>query len=67
MGLVAGPLLAGLLVQGFGYEGGFVGMALISLTVFLLVWYGLSRRAEIPAAGAARLSSSSPLPPDPSR
>lgn len=43
-GTMVGPLLAGVLIQGLGYEGGFVAMALISLAAFLAVWYGLSRQ-----------------------
>jgi len=39
-----GPLFAGVLVQTFGYEAGFQGMAAFSAAVFLLTWWGLKRR-----------------------
>ncbi len=42
-GTMVGPLLAGILIQGFGYEGGFLAMAMISLAAFLMVGYSLSR------------------------
>ena len=45
-GTMLGPLLAGVLIEGFGYEGGFFAMALISLAVFLLVWSALNRPAD---------------------
>ena len=38
--------LAGVLIQQFDYEGGFFAMALISLAIFLGVWYGFSREGK---------------------
>jgi predicted MFS family arabinose efflux permease len=38
-----GPLVAGALVQMFGYEMGFHAMAALSAVVFLLAWQGLKR------------------------
>jgi predicted MFS family arabinose efflux permease len=38
-----GPLVAGALVQMFGYEMGFHAMAALSAVVFLLAWHGLKR------------------------
>ena len=49
IGQMLGPLLAGFLVEKFGYENGFQTMAAISLVVFLIVWRGLRK----PPAGAA--------------
>ena len=46
-GTILGPLLAGLLIEGFGYEGGFFAMALISLAAFFLVWHLLRRPAGL--------------------
>ncbi|MBI2088250.1 MAG: MFS transporter [Deltaproteobacteria bacterium] len=43
LGSMFGPLLAGILIGVFGYDGGFLAMGLISLGVLLLVWYGLAR------------------------
>ena len=47
-GSMLGPLLAGVLIQQFDYEGGFFSMALISLAIFLAVWYGFSRDNKLP-------------------
>lgn len=49
LGNMLGPLVAGALIENFGYEYGFHAMAAISLMVFLAVWRGLKRR---PAGGA---------------
>jgi MFS family permease len=49
VGQMLGPLLAGFLVERFGYENGFRTMAAISLAVFFVVWRGLRK----PPAGAA--------------
>jgi predicted MFS family arabinose efflux permease len=38
-----GPLLAGVLIQQFDYDGGFLAMALISLAIFLAVWTAFRR------------------------
>jgi predicted MFS family arabinose efflux permease len=43
VGQTLGPLLCGALVEGLGFNQGFQAMALISLVVFVVVWYGLSR------------------------
>lgn len=43
MGSILGPLVAGVLIQRFDYEGGFFSMALISLAISLMVWYGFRR------------------------
>ncbi|HSE87628.1 MAG TPA: MFS transporter [Candidatus Binatia bacterium] len=45
VGQTLGPLLCGALIEGMGFERGFQAMALISLVVFVLVWYGLSRNS----------------------
>jgi predicted MFS family arabinose efflux permease len=45
-GSMLGPLLAGVLIQQFDYEGGFFSMAFISLAIFLAVWYGFSREGN---------------------
>ena len=49
VGQMLGPLLAGFLVERFGYENGFRTMAAISAVVFFIVWRGLRK----PPAGAA--------------
>lgn len=46
LGNIVGPLLAGALVEGLEFEGGFQAMALISLVIFLAAWYGLSRQPQ---------------------
>ena len=43
-GQAIGPLVCGALVERMGYEGGFQVMALASLAVLLLTWYGLERQ-----------------------
>lgn len=43
LGNMLGPLVAGILVQGAGYDGSFQWMALISSVVLLLTWAGLKR------------------------
>jgi len=42
-GSMLGPLLAGVLIQQFDFEGGFLAMALISLAIFLAVWTAFRR------------------------
>ncbi len=42
-GTMVGPLVIGILIQGFGYEGGFLAMAVISFLAFLAVWFGFRR------------------------
>jgi len=43
VGQTLGPLVCGALIEGMGFDRGFQAMALISLVVFVVVWYGLSR------------------------
>jgi predicted MFS family arabinose efflux permease len=43
VGQTLGPLLCGAMIEGLGFDQGFRAMALISLVVFVVVWYGLSR------------------------
>jgi predicted MFS family arabinose efflux permease len=42
-GQAIGPLVCGALVERMGYQGGFQAMALASLVVFAMTWYGLRR------------------------
>jgi predicted MFS family arabinose efflux permease len=48
IGQMMGPLACGILIDKMGYELGFQAMALSSLIVLLITWYGLKRE---PAAG----------------
>ena len=43
IGQVLGPLVCGALIDGMGFDLGFQAMAMISLVVLAVVWYGLSR------------------------
>jgi predicted MFS family arabinose efflux permease len=45
VGQTVGPLLCGALIEGMGFDRGFQAMALISLAVFVIVWYGLGRNS----------------------
>jgi len=45
VGQTVGPLLCGALLEGIGFDRGFQSMALMSLVVFVVVWYGLSRNS----------------------
>ncbi|HEX9272258.1 MAG TPA: MFS transporter [Candidatus Binatia bacterium] len=45
VGQTVGPLLCGALLEGMGFDRGFQSMALMSLVVFVVVWYGLSRNS----------------------
>jgi predicted MFS family arabinose efflux permease len=45
VGQTVGPLLCGALIEGMGFDRGFQAMALISLAVFVVVWYGLGRNS----------------------
>jgi predicted MFS family arabinose efflux permease len=45
VGQTLGPLLCGALIEGMGFDRGFQAMALISLVVFVVVWYGLGRNS----------------------
>jgi predicted MFS family arabinose efflux permease len=45
VGQMLGPWLCGALIERMGYEQGFQAMALISLAVFVVVWYGLGRNS----------------------
>jgi MFS transporter, ACDE family, multidrug resistance protein len=42
VGQTLGPLVCGALIEGLGFDRGFQAMALISLVVLVIVWYGLS-------------------------
>jgi predicted MFS family arabinose efflux permease len=42
VGQTLGPLVCGALIEGLGFDRGFQAMALISLVVLVVVWYGLS-------------------------
>ena len=44
LGNTLGPLMAGLLVQHFGYETGYHGMAAISAAILVVVWLGLKKQ-----------------------
>lgn len=46
LGNTLGPLMAGLLVQHFGYETGYHGMAAISAAILVIAWLGL-RKGEL--------------------
>jgi MFS transporter, DHA1 family, multidrug resistance protein len=54
VGQMLGPLLAGFLVERFGYENGFRTMAAISLVVFFIVWRGLKKPPVEAAFGSDR-------------
>ena len=43
LGNTLGPLMAGLLVQHFGYETGYHGMAAISAVILVVAWMGLKK------------------------
>ncbi len=45
LGNTLGPLMAGLLVQHFGYETGYHGMAAISAVILVVAWLGLRAKA----------------------
>ena len=45
-GQAIGPLVCGVLIDKMGYEHGFDTMALISMIVLALAWYGLKREAN---------------------
>lgn len=45
LGNALGPLMAGLLVQHFGYETGYHGMAVISAVILAIAWWGLKKNA----------------------
>ena len=44
VGQAIGPLACGALIEDMGYEGGFQTMALSSIVVLALTWYGLKRQ-----------------------
>jgi MFS family permease len=44
VGQMLGPLLCGALIEGMGYEQGYQAMAVSSVVVLLLVWYGLNKQ-----------------------
>jgi predicted MFS family arabinose efflux permease len=43
-GQAVGPLICGALIEQIGYDGGFCAMAVGSLVVLALTWYGLGRK-----------------------
>jgi dipeptide/tripeptide permease len=45
VGQTVGPLLCGALIEALGFDRGFQTMALISLVVFVVAWYGLGRNS----------------------
>lgn len=45
VGQMLGPLACGALIEGMGYERGYQAMAVSSVVVLLLVWYGLRKQA----------------------
>jgi predicted MFS family arabinose efflux permease len=53
VGQMLGPLLAGFVVERFGYENGFQTMAAISLVIFSIVWLGLKKRRLEPTSAPA--------------
>lgn len=54
LGNTLGPLMAGLLVQHFGYETGYHGMAAISAVILVVAWLGLKRRPAEAAIDSSR-------------
>jgi predicted MFS family arabinose efflux permease len=44
LGNTLGPLMAGLLVQHFGYETGYHSMAAISAAILVIAWLGLRKQ-----------------------
>ncbi len=54
MGNTLGPLLAGLLVQNFGYESGYHAMAAISAVILFVAWLGLKRKPAEAAIDSSR-------------
>jgi hypothetical protein len=49
-------LLAGLLVEKFGYDRGFETMAVISVVVLFVVWRGLNKKPAGAAMSAGRFT-----------
>lgn len=56
VGQLLGPLVTGVLVERLDYERGFQAMAAISVVVFLLTWYGLTKKPAGAASDSGRLS-----------
>jgi predicted MFS family arabinose efflux permease len=54
LGNTLGPLMAGLLVQHFGYETGYHGMAAISAAILVVAWMGLKKQPAGAATAADR-------------
>jgi MFS transporter, DHA1 family, multidrug resistance protein len=47
LGNTLGPLMAGLLVQHFGYETGYHSMAAISAAILVIAWLGLRKQERV--------------------
>ncbi|MFQ5683715.1 MAG: MFS transporter [Candidatus Binatia bacterium] len=45
-GTMLGPLLVGVLIEQLDYENAFSAMALISLAIFAVIWYGFRREKQ---------------------
>ena len=46
VGQTIGPLICGVLIDRMGYEAGFQTMALTSMAVLALAWYGLKQQPD---------------------
>lgn len=55
VGQAIGPIVCGALIQQMGYEGGFQTMAISSIVVLALTWYGLKQQPAGAAKAADRL------------
>lgn len=51
LGNALGPLIAGAVVQKFGYESGFQSMAALSLGILVIVWLGLKQKSAGAVSG----------------
>ena len=56
VGQLLGPLVTGALIERLDYERGFQAMATISVVVFLLTWYGLTKKPAGATCDSGRLS-----------
>jgi predicted MFS family arabinose efflux permease len=54
VGQTLGPLVCGALIEGLGFDRGFQAMALISLAVLAITWYGLKNKPAGVTATANR-------------
>lgn len=52
LGQMIGPLVCGVLIESLGYEQGFQMMAISSVIVLALTWWGLRRRPTPPVQGS---------------